>query len=236
MLHYDEVNKSIDCNFCQGIFEKPIVLPCGEAICGKDVLLLSGNCATFECFYCDDEHTQPENGFPLYSINKHPKFDECKQSLKEVNEKMSEVNALEDRHESFVFEYFEDLIEQVDIQRQFLIELINSYSDETKNKIKETRNHCLKIDLTNEKISQDVVNLNTKVDKLNQDFNLLSIHDNKIDLVLKAATKLKPQITQGFVQLKETMLSNELYEFKPVFLNVQDMFGSFRKVIKNSLK
>ena len=94
MLSYDEAHKPIDCNFCQGIFEQPIVLPCGEVICGKDVLLLSDNCATFECFYCDDKHTRPENGFPPYSINKHPKFDECKKSLKKVNEKISEVNAL----------------------------------------------------------------------------------------------------------------------------------------------
>ena len=60
MTKLDQFHKLFTCKACFMILEAPVVLPCGEIICKKDVEeLFPGS-----CFHCSQKHAIPDEGFP----------------------------------------------------------------------------------------------------------------------------------------------------------------------------
>ncbi len=73
----------------------------------------------------------------------HVRYQECKSSLKEIEDKLEEIHCFEKNPENFVNKYFENIIDQVVMQREKLIEKIRFYSEKTIETIKKTRDDCL---------------------------------------------------------------------------------------------
>ena len=59
----------------------------------------------------------------------HPKYKECNNMLKGIEDNFKETDLIGKDPESFIFNYFEKIINQVDTQREKLIEEINLYSE-----------------------------------------------------------------------------------------------------------
>ena len=109
MSQIDAFNDTFKCNLCNKVLQSPIILPCGETICEKDLKILYINAKVFQCFLCDEEHQQPKKGFPSnrnlqtqldLQVNKidlsknHPKYDECKKIFREIEENTKETDLI----------------------------------------------------------------------------------------------------------------------------------------------
>ena len=140
---------------CNCYLDKPITLPCGSTICQQHVVDYSLNNqedTKFKCEICSDEHQIPLDGFKinkrlfeLIQSNTHlsPKqisaknsFDELEKTL--INHQQSDfVNS-----DTYLYEYFSKLRNQIDLHRDQLIDDIHKRSEEIINALKEFENEC----------------------------------------------------------------------------------------------
>ena len=56
-----EFEKQFLCIHCNRAFIEPVLLPCGNAICSKDVEKVNN----FKCPYCKQQHSKPKEGFTV---------------------------------------------------------------------------------------------------------------------------------------------------------------------------
>ncbi|RNA03626.1 hypothetical protein BpHYR1_005602 [Brachionus plicatilis] len=60
----ETIKKILECKFCHDVFNKCILLPCGETICEKHTL----SHQKIDCPSCKSEHEVPTKGFPLNKV------------------------------------------------------------------------------------------------------------------------------------------------------------------------
>jgi hypothetical protein len=56
-----EFEKQFICKVCNKAFKDPVLLPCGNAICKRDV----DGVDIFKCPYCNEQHLKPKEGFTV---------------------------------------------------------------------------------------------------------------------------------------------------------------------------
>ena len=66
------ISELLKCEFCKRTFETPILLPCGETMCKRDLTGLNEREEGVEeviiCYFCGEQHPMPEEGFPMNKI------------------------------------------------------------------------------------------------------------------------------------------------------------------------
>ena len=126
---------------CKLFLDQPINLPCGFMICQKHI---NNEIKSFKCEFCNEEHTIPENGF--YINKKLADFIQSKLHLtgqhKEASDMFDRLDELISRKDTidpteYVYDYFKNLRNRVDLHREVMINEINIKSDEFINKLKE---------------------------------------------------------------------------------------------------
>jgi hypothetical protein len=135
---------------CQNFLENPINLPCGNTICKKHIDQLEGT--SYDCQYCLDKHQVPENGFPInyiasqsLNLNKHlnGEFKETKQVFDRIVLMIEKHkhNCLVDA-DTFIYDKFSKLRNQIDLHREQMIEAIIERSDEMLSALNQLEQEC----------------------------------------------------------------------------------------------
>ena len=249
MTQIEAFKDTFKCNLCNGLLERPIILPCGETICEKDLNTFFNNEEVFQCTHCANEHHKPMQGFPLnknfqklldLQVNQidlsknYPKYEECNNMLKQIQENIKETDSIAKDPESFVFDYFEKIINQVDTQREKLIEKINLYSEITIERIKRARDDCILEGGKKDLISADYENMKESVNKMNQELNSFDINDKKIENLIQYLTNARSTALTELKKIQDDLLLNTLHRFEPVNtddMDTEDLLGSFLSVV-----
>ena len=131
---------------CELIYENPITLPCGNSMCKSHLDQYNYN---FKCYFCNDEHEIPENGFSINKtiikmidsiIESNPIRKKINESFEKINESISEYENL--HPDVYIYEYFEDIRLKVDLHREELKKEIDEKSDEIIKKLKDKEEKC----------------------------------------------------------------------------------------------
>ena len=175
-------NSESICEFsgCKKYFKEPIDLPCDHFFCKQHVNKLE---KTFKCPKCDKDFIIPEGGFKInLKINETLKSNShLTGQHKLVKEKFDQLEIVIDnfyekhldRPQLFIHEFFAEIRNKIDIQREIFIarhleqnhESIQKRSEEFISRLKQLEQECYqnekkieKINLKEDKISQDTVN------------------------------------------------------------------------------
>ena len=146
-------NSSFTCDFlgCGKYLHLPVTLPCGITICLEHI----NQTTKFDCYNCKIQHTAIDDfGFrinnkleDLINNNSHlnGKHKEVKELCDKLHSKLNDINKsnLNDP-ESFVFDYFASLRNQIDLHRDQMIEEINKNSEKLLKQLKEFENETKK--------------------------------------------------------------------------------------------
>ena len=228
MSQIDAFKNTFKCDLCSEIYITPIILPCGETICEKDLEIFFNNSVKFQCTFCQEEHERPQKGFLLNKIvqqlldlqvsridfrKNFSKYEKCQTMLKEIADKLDEIYLIETDQDYFIHSHFENIINQVDVQREKLIAEINLYSDETIEKIKKDRDECINRKIL---ISNECEKMKRNMDEMQLKLNSFDISDKKIEQILQNIEQMKPEIIQKLIQTKSKLLLNKSHEFSPV--------------------
>lgn len=237
-MKVDKLKHLFKCEYCEEILASPIILPCGNKICQKDVSELTIDICTIRCVFCSEDHIVPKLGFPIdqhlqelldLNISQFefgPVYNHCKKNLKKLIEKIKEADTLRADPEYFIHQYFSDLRNQVDLRREDLKTKIDHCSDEILKNLQEYENECK---LAYQKINEITGELDESKLLLNgliEDFDSFDINDRKSKETTGKAMELKPLLTNQIIRLKQHFLNNREYKFKVTDVNMEKIFGT----------
>ena len=215
--------EDIICDECKLI---PIALPCGSTLCQEHIEKFNDN---FTCSQCNDEHQIPRNG---YSINKkmikiidnYINFDQLrKETIKSfdcLNETINEYESI--NPDGFVYDYFSEIRNKVDLHREELKKEIDDKSDEIIKKLYEKEQEC-KLNIA--KLVK--LNLNdlkqNHLKKWKQKLRQAILNQDELNDLLSNLNKYTDTIKLNFKCYKEKLLQNESIEFEK--LEKSSLFG-----------
>ena len=248
MHKIDLLQELFQCNICNGLLHDPVILPCGETICCEHLTNLFDHQANkMICQFCSDEHSLPhhQHSFPKDKrLNKLielkfneinlgkilPKFNECKQTLTEMNEILNKIELVKSDPETFIYNYFNKIINKIDLHREKLKLEIDAYSEVIIKSIKHIQDAHTPVD---EKIRLLFMELDANIEDINKmvaDFNSFDINADKIEQISAKADKLKPVFNKKIKQYENTLLKSKSYEFIPSILAIDIIFGKLSEV------
>ena len=242
MLKVEKLNVLITCNLCQHIFTDPIILPCYESVCTKDLTGMLINESTIKCVFCEQEHLKPEHGFPVdkkiqklleLQLNElnfetmFPKFKDCKLILNELNFKLNQLDKLNHDPVSFIYEYFSKIRSQVDVRRDNLKTSIDTISNQMINNIDRIESECIQSINNLETLSHEIEQSRASLNELINEFNTFKINDMKLNEIINKADELLPKFDNKLQQFKVSLLNGNTYKFEHSYTKIQSIFGTF---------
>ena len=204
---------------CKLIYENPVLLPCGGTLC-QHHLDDFDNLLKFKCFFCNGEHELTN-----YDYNQNEKiinmiqsyFDlnplrkEIKDTFNYLNQKLIEYEQFSS--DGYIYDYFEDVRNKVDLHREELKNEIDKRSDEIIRQLKE-KEETFKLNSSRIK-KMDLDNLKTSnLPSWKNKFRLPEINKKELnDLKSKMNEQIK-SIQNEMKRYKNKLLSNETIRFE----------------------
>ena len=230
-----------NCKFCKSVYKHPIILPCGERICQKDLEIFSkspeGHIA---CQLCKKEHVLPADGFPIcqtlvemlememYGLNYEemfPRYNECKNILTNLTQHLNELESLSKEPNSFINEYFFKLRKQIKHSADQLKEKIDTYANEIVETLNEAESKCLGKSKNLDAINQELNESKVLVNKLTTDFNSFQISDQILEDIIQKAINARATFENKSKKLQSIFLDENIYTFQTNELKINDIFG-----------
>jgi WD40 repeat protein len=233
-------------NNCKKYYETPVILPCRTITCKQHIdkfFIKKDGRDKFECEFCDEIHVIPKNGFNInHSLmnamerNLHltGKYRLVMQRLKELESLIADIdlsNLLNDP-ECFIYDYFQDLRNKIDLQRETLIMEIHKFSDKmisqlelSEKEYKMNYEQKFKFNFKNRKLEIEDLN-NFDLKNLKQNLRIPNVSDDLIDMNLKKIDENIEKINLTKNKAKHDLLKGKLIDFQPSLIDIK-IFGKF---------
>jgi hypothetical protein len=137
------------CEICNKYYLNPIILPCGDNVCEEHVKqktkITDNQEKEYQCELCQSKHKLPTVGFIINKsfiqmMNKNLHLNEkTKTAIKKIDDLDSlnkEIDLIVKDPEHFIFNYFSEEKNKIDLKRETLFANINDISEEMINEIK----------------------------------------------------------------------------------------------------
>ena len=246
MYKVEKVKSFLDCDQCTKLLVNPVVMACGKFICKihleKILTHESKEKNTFICKICQEEHVIPKNGFVVNNrlqdlldveLNKFepsPVFDECMKELEEAKASVLKIEQLETNPESYIYDYFEDIKNQVDLRREDLKFKIDTYSDDIIKSIETTQTNCMKMSKEIEKITHNIDKSKKELNEMIMKFDTLKFDDEKFKGIKTTVSVLNHEFKKVITDVQYSLLGNNEFVFQFKELPIEDIFGRFIEV------
>jgi hypothetical protein len=244
-MNLKELENLTKCSLCKKIYEIPIILPCSERICHKDLnWLLDHKSNRFECFFCDEEHCLPEKGFrvdqklnelinmKLYKLDlsKLEKNRLARLSCEKLHSDIVELKRLSEQPSLYLNEYFAQLRNEIDLKREQFKQRIEVIYKQMLDEVKEFEEECLSRMSGLECGSQEKVHefeeMEDKVKKWNEILDVFEFDEKNWDAIRTQAEVMSKDLEKKANNLKENILLSKLYKVKSSKIDSLDMLFS----------
>lgn len=246
MMKIEEFHDLFNCQLCKKLLENPVILPCGETLCKKDLGEFITSEDRLRCPFCTKEHLQTSEGFPMdrriqkmidLKVNQldfGPVYNNCKKALKGLTEQFNELDLLKQDLNDFILGFYVDLKKEVDLRKDDLKMKIDQYADQIIENILNTEKECLSNKRRIEDSNKELVTTRRELDMLILEFDSFEINDKKFNAILYKADQLKPRLTEKIAECKKFLCSNKAFKFEFNMLNIQEIFGSLKCIDQKS--
>ena len=222
--------KCLECDFCKLILAKPVILPCGKTLCHHH--LEDTNELMFSCMFCLEEHHIPKNGFKIsdrlsfmidFQIELNPLRKQIKESFAKLNQAIQDYESI--NSDGFVFDYFAEIFNKVDLHREELMKEINERYDEIIKQLKDKQEKC-KLNLKN----VEKINLNELKNEIIPHFQLkLRISDIDLEDLNDIYSKMSVHLKK--TQFETKKLKNDLLLGEAISFEKHEKNSSFGDLI-----
>jgi hypothetical protein len=224
------IAKCLECDLCNLILEKPITLPCGNTLCQHH--LEETDELKFSCMFCLEEHQVPKNGFKIsdrlsFMINFQIELNPLKKQIKESFNKLKQsIQEYEDIHpDGFLYDYFAEIFNKVDLHREELLKEINERYEEIIKQLKDKQEKC-KLNLKN----VEKINLNELKNEIIPHFQLkLRISDIHLEDLNDIYSKMSVHLKK--TQFETKKLKNDLLLGEAISFEKHEKNSSFGDLI-----
>ena len=209
------------CSQCNQPYNEPIVLPCGNSICRKDLVIFQHNM----CVFCNEDHSRascPENK----SIKKlASKYNETKSNCAELSRNFKEIKCAEQAAKTQVSSHLRKLREEINSKKDFIKNYLNSLVENQHGELLTQMSaveqfYASQIDLANktrnlalENVIENLFSNNVKIyekewDQLNE--NHAQIKENTSQIVNRF-NNLKNSITKCYLESFDVNIKSMKY-------------------------
>ena len=132
MEKHDRIKELTICEYCKHIFQRPVILPCGESICRKHLRELvpineeSQN--HIVCYFCCELHSyDEESDYPpnklveklvdLELVNSQTHYELCKKICDKLRSKIIEFEEIKSNPMSYLTKFFDHLKAEVEAKK-----------------------------------------------------------------------------------------------------------------------
>jgi hypothetical protein len=238
------LEESTRCKKCSKLLEKPILLPCGNAICEKHQLEVGENSKAIYCSICDLDHEIPaKGGFSrilaleklieknINSIELGDEYKSTNERIKKFSEVFEKFEKLKTDPELIIHEKIDRIKANIDLRREELKSKIDQEALALINNLDEFEVDC--------KANIASINADTKTDeKLNGwkgDLNRWreQMNDFKIDDKLRKSIRFEAAskcivMNSAYQTLKDAVFLNQFDNYR----NLKVFSGSDLDLIK----
>ena len=202
---------------CQLILENPITLPCGHTLCFEHLNKFNHK---FTCYFCQKAHLIPDDGFVsniimnkiianYYRLN--PMRKEIKLTFDELGDLIEEYEKF--NPECFVYDYFGDIRNEVDLHRELLKKEIDEKSDEIIRKLNKKEEKCKanlsKVVKTNlDKFKKDMIQ------SWRQTFRMPDVNELQINELSTNLSEKISNVKNELKNYKDKLMLNESIQFE----------------------
>ena len=247
MFKIDQVKNLWDCEQCNRLIVDPVTIVCGYSVCKKHLDELLENSMEdnkFKCELCHEEHSIPEKGFVInrriqkqleIQLNKFKPsqaFENCKRELNDVKDNVVKIEALEKDPETYIYEYFEEIIRQVDLRREEIKLKVDSCSDEIIGLIVRSKENCVRLVKEATKMKLDIKKQKQVLDELLKRFDTFDINEHKLEEIKQSVILLNKSLTCKIDEFKCSVIGNKVYSFEFPEIDIENNFGSLKVVEK----
>ena len=130
----------LTCEYCSRIFESPLLLPCGETICKRDLRDLYKEEAnnTIICFFCTEDHHIPDAGFAENKlINKllndyedrlhiSEIYGKAKRLCNSLETKLNTLENMKNKPSEYLDEFFTQVMHEIETSRNECKAIVDS--------------------------------------------------------------------------------------------------------------
>lgn len=253
----ENVKNLVYCEFCKKLFEQPLVLPCSNTICAKDLFELninnelSGKNSVY-CYFCQKVHDVPKDGFPsnetiktLIRLNFQDlsfgyKHQEAKQKCIKLETTIRDFENFQRDPKSVINQQFSSLRSKIDLRRENLKNLIDKTSDKLINQVNKLESDCnANVRADFQKPDLDFINeLKEKLTEANFELDKFEYNEDKWKRLTNFA-----EFSFKSIQDKKQKIVNSLFggrninfRYDQEFETGEDFFGRLEVEDENTLK
>lgn len=235
------------CKFCLDIYEKPVILPCGNLLCSKhiDKFLKSKTSQSILCYHCDRKHDINKQGLivderitqlielKIHELNLGTAHRAAIISCQNVESLITQHKSLNQNPNNFIDAFFNKLKKEINIKR---IEMIAMVDDSYRKSLKEIEcfeNECK----NNPDKDKNILGSNSLVviceAKLKEWYQVLRVpnldlESNWKELKFEADREIQKLDTKLRV-VKNELLLNRDFTIKPInSINLDISFDTFQ--------
>ena len=220
------------CYYCDCIFESPVILPCSESICGKHVeemKFVDYSNEIIKCCFCSDQHQIPKPGFPkdkrtarlieqeFHKMDFGKVHSKAANLCKEFDEMIKNLENLTNDPENVITEYFNRLTNEIDIRREEIKLIVDSWHDDCIEEIDKYKTECsnkLKKEFTQEKEMIDEFKKTLHLWQKKLLIPELSKNDFSFEKIESNANSVVKILNKTLNELKENILCGNEFKFK----------------------
>lgn len=259
MTHQDQHNKHyfkdmLTCEYCKKVFENPVLLPCGETICAKDVKNMykeDTNQHLIICFFCGcvhnlfirGSHLPPNrlvnkflsNNLAHFSLGKT--YENAKQSIEIVKNKLNEFEKLTNNPAQYLYEFFEAIETQIkhknenlkmlsDVKCENMLKDLNLFKNECQSSLDMAIKKCLADKMEKDKLHEIGSLLGKWSDELNKPVGL---NENMWNKILLESQSIQEDLSKKIGHTKACLFLNINCEFEEKHLDLKsNLFGELK--------
>lgn len=235
------VNELITCKFCLNRLIDPVVLPCGETICGEHA---NPDQSYIKCQLCQTLHEIPDEGFvrnksvarslemgidrALYG----KVYSGALESINRLKSSIEAYNEIKNNKEMFIFDYFAHLKNKIDLFcEQNKMSFDKMVIEEIRSNLKDYENACK----TNcsQNTFESVFGAMEELNSSSKALNSTTMDEKVWKAVDIKARKKSEEVNAKLDELKYQLLMNKSYKFiVQNFSQIQKTYGYFFLVWK----
>ena len=164
MSKFIELKDIVICDYCDCVFDCPVILPCSEIICEKHVeeMKFANNFDdTLKCNFCGEQHLIPKDGFikdkrlsKMIELEYHQMdFGKAHRNAhylcKELNQMIGKYEILTKEPEFLIEDYFQKIFNQINLRREESHQVTEKWYNDCIQEIESYKIECL-VKLDNE--------------------------------------------------------------------------------------
>ena len=237
----ETIDNIIKCNLCSNILAEPIILPCGTTICKKHVdELLSNNEVEIYCYSCNAKHhisknvTYPPNKVADALIKKRfdkldfadfgEEYNNAQKALLSLKLAYENYEKKRTHPDTFVTEFFNNLIREIDVKRDELKEKIDKLSDTLIEDLRIYKKRFEEEALSSSITGENFQNIKAYIERSENNLNSFVINQDLWKSIFARSQSFEKLLNKQMLVFEDILLYKKSKELNEKFLNLYDVF------------